>query len=185
MNRRSLALAALFVATLLSACTSRKPAPASPAVPAPAAAELESDAPAAPADATATDLPSDLVELNAEVARRGLLGDVYFEFDQATLDASARERLSRNAEFLRAQPEYVVSIEGHCDERGTNDYNLALGTRRAVAARDFVAALGIAGKRLNALSYGEERPQCGEGTEACWARNRRAHFVITGRTTGN
>ena len=75
-----------------------------------------------------------------------------------------------------------MTIEGHCDERGTNEYNLALGARRAGSARDYVTSLGVAGARIRSISYGEERPQCTSTTESCWAMNRRAHFIVTGRT---
>jgi peptidoglycan-associated lipoprotein len=79
---------------------------------------------------------------------------------------------------------YQVTIEGHCDERGTNDYNLALGQRRGAAAMDYIVSLGVAGGRLASQSWGEERPQCSDSSEGCWARNRRAHFVITARVGG-
>jgi peptidoglycan-associated lipoprotein len=112
---------------------------------------------------------------------QGLLGDVYFDFDQYELRADARDRLARNAEFLKSHPEFQVRIEGHCDERGTNEYNLALGERRAAAARDYLVSLGVPASKLQTISYGEERPQCTSGDEGCWQQNRRAHFVVTGR----
>lgn len=125
-------------------------------------------------------LPADLAELNRVIFERGLIGDVFFAFDQSDLTDEARQRLASNAGFMREFPQYQFTIEGHCDERGTNEYNLALGQRRANAAKDYLASLGIAAARLRTISYGEERPFCTESDEACWARNRRAHFVITG-----
>lgn len=115
---------------------------------------------------------------------RGLLGDVYFDFDRAELKAEARERLSRNADFLKSRPEFLVTVEGHCDERGTNEYNLALGDRRATATRDYLVSLGVAASRIKIISYGEERPVCRDSNEGCWWQNRRSHFVVTGRTGG-
>jgi peptidoglycan-associated lipoprotein len=86
------------------------------------------------------------------VTRNGLLGDVYFAFDRAELSEESRSRLSRNAEWLRAHPEFEVRIEGHCDERGTNEYNLALGERRAAAARDYLISLGVSASKLTTIS---------------------------------
>ena len=126
-------------------------------------------------------LPDDLVELNDYVQRQGLVQDVYFAFDQADLTEEARSRLATNADFMRQHPEYLFSVEGHCDERGTNEYNLALGNRRASSAADYIGSLGIDASRMRTISYGEERPFCTESSEACWQQNRRAHFVVTGR----
>ena len=125
----------------------------------------------------------DIVEANEEVHAKGLLGDVYFEFDKATLTDATRSQLGKNADFLKSQDgeDFVITIEGHCDERGTNDYNLALGDRRANSARDYLTSLGISGDRLKTISYGEERPQCEESNEDCWQLNRRAYFRVTDR----
>jgi peptidoglycan-associated lipoprotein len=124
----------------------------------------------------------DLARLNGYVRERGLLGDVFFDLDRAELRAEARERLARNAEWLKSHPEFQVTIEGHCDDRGTNEYNLALGERRASSARDYLVSLGVAAARVRILSYGEERPVCTQQSESCWAQNRRAHFLVTGRS---
>lgn len=131
-------------------------------------------------DMTEPGLPDDIVELNDYVVREGLIGDVFFDLDQFDLRPDARERLAKNAEFMRQNPQLSFTIEGHCDERGTNEYNLALGQKRASTAADYLASLGISASRFRTVSYGEERPYCTESTEACWQRNRRAHFVITG-----
>ncbi len=123
-------------------------------------------------------LPSDVEELNRYLRQEGLVDDVYFDFDKAELRPEGREQLQSNASWLKANPEYEVTIEGHCDERGTNEYNLALGERRSNAAKDYLISLGVAADRINTISYGEERPMCTESTEACWQKNRRAHFVV-------
>jgi peptidoglycan-associated lipoprotein len=133
-------------------------------------------------DQTPDPLSGDLQEANEFASRQGLLGDIFFDYDQFELRQDARDRLAQNARFLTSHPEFVLTIEGHADERGTNDYNLALGDRRASAAREYLGTLGVAANRLRTVSYGEERPFCGESTEECWSQNRRAHFTITGRS---
>ena len=132
-------------------------------------------------DRTTTPLDAEIVEADTHARQTGLIGDVYFDFDKYELKAEARDRLTKNAAFLRERPEFVITIEGHCDERGTNDYNIALGDRRANAARDFLIDAGIAGNRVNTISYGEERPTCTQSDESCWSKNRRAEFHITSR----
>ena len=106
------------------------------------------------------------------------LKDVYFDFDRYDLSADARTVLRANADWLKVNPNARVEIEGHCDERGTNEYNLALGAKRAQTAREYLTTLGVAGGRLSTISYGEEIPICKEPTEDCWKQNRRARFVI-------
>jgi peptidoglycan-associated lipoprotein len=104
--------------------------------------------------------------------------DILFEFDSASLSVEAQEILRAKAEWLRENPRARVMIEGHCDERGTNEYNLALGDRRAFSSKSFLVDLGIADSRLTTISYGEEQPVDSSSTEDAWAKNRRAHFVI-------
>jgi peptidoglycan-associated lipoprotein len=110
----------------------------------------------------------------------GPLRDVYFSYDSFDLDEASRQALQENADWLKAHPEARVEIEGHCDNRGTVEYNLALGAKRAAAAKSYLVALGIGRDRLTTISYGEELPLCQEETESCWSRNRRVHFVVTG-----
>lgn len=107
------------------------------------------------------------------------LKDVFFDFDRSDLSADARAVLRANADWLKANPAVRVEIEGHCDERGTSEYNLALGAKRAQSAREYLATLGVASQRLSTTSYGEEIPLCREANESCWKQNRRARFVIT------
>ena len=104
--------------------------------------------------------------------------DIYFNFDKATLTPSAQDNLLRKAEWLRENSDVTVTIEGHCDARGTNEYNLALGDRRAESAKAFLVDLGIAASRVTTISYGEERPVCTQQDEECWAKNRRDNFVV-------
>jgi len=106
------------------------------------------------------------------------LKDVFFEFDRYDLSADARTVLRANADWLKTNPAVRVEIEGHCDERGTNEYNLALGAKRAQAAREYLSTLGVSSERLSTTSFGEEIPVCRESTESCWKQNRRARFVI-------
>jgi peptidoglycan-associated lipoprotein len=104
--------------------------------------------------------------------------DAYFDLDKAELRADARDALTKDAEFLRSYPDVHVSIEGHCDERGSTEYNLALGQSRAEAAKNYLISLGISADRMETVSWGKERPVCSEHTEECWQQNRRAHFVM-------
>lgn len=129
-------------------------------------------------------LSGDLDSVNEYLRRQGLLGDVYFRYDEASLSAEARERLAQNARFLTQNPQFRVTLEGHCDERGTSEYNLALGERRAASVRDYLVSLGVASGQLSTISYGKERPACTEEDESCWRLNRRAHPVVTGRSGG-
>ena len=105
----------------------------------------------------------------------------YFDYDSAELSAEARAALDANATVLKKYPTWTVTIEGHCDERGTAEYNLALGERRAVAAQSYLVALGLPASRVKTVSYGKEFPFDPGHDEAAWAKNRRAHFVITGK----
>lgn len=106
---------------------------------------------------------------------------VYFPFDSYTLTSEGRAALKANADWMKANPNARLQIEGHCDERGTNEYNMALGDRRANAAKGYLTKLGVAASRLETISYGEERPSDMGHDESAWARNRRAVFVILSR----
>jgi peptidoglycan-associated lipoprotein len=104
--------------------------------------------------------------------------DIYFDFDKANLTPAAQDNLLQKAEWLRENDDVTVTIEGHCDARGTNEYNLALGDRRAESSKAFLVDLGIAASRITTISYGEERPVCSQRDEECWAKNRRDNFVV-------
>ena len=116
-----------------------------------------------------------------ELDRMGLLGDVYFDYDQADLREADRSTLVRNGERMKELDFLVVTIEGHADERGTIEYNLALSDRRARVAYDYLVSIGIAPSRIKAVAYGKEIPVCTDANEDCWQRNRRARFAITGK----
>lgn len=103
--------------------------------------------------------------------------DAYYDYNKADVRPDARAALSKTADFLKRYPQVKVTIEGHCDERGSTEYNLGLGDRRANAAKQYLVSLGIAADRMNTVSYGKEKPFCMEHNEACWQQNRRAHFV--------
>jgi peptidoglycan-associated lipoprotein len=103
--------------------------------------------------------------------------DAYFDYDSAEIRPDARDALRKSADFLKSYPNTRVTIEGHCDERGSTEYNLALGQRRANAVKEYLVGLGIPSDRLNTTSWGKEKPFCMESTEACYAQNRRGHFT--------
>jgi peptidoglycan-associated lipoprotein len=134
--------------------------PAAPAAPAPVAAAPEPVRPA----------PKEFVAIDA-------LKPIYFDFDKYDIRPADAKVLDTNATWLKSNANHLVLIEGHCDERGTNAYNLALGERRAKAAQEYVAARGVDAARIVIISYGEERPVCTAHNAACWAQNRRAHFL--------
>lgn len=113
-----------------------------------------------------------------EFNEQQVLGDIFFPFDRKDLTEESRGRLTAHGRWLRAHPEFGLFIEGHCDERDTDEYNLALGDRRANAARDYLILLGVEAARLQTISYGEERPVDPGHNEAAWSKNRRGHFVV-------
>ena len=127
------------------------------------------------------ELPADLDALNRMAQERGLVRDAFFEYDASTLSTDAQEALTTSASWLKAHNDYNLLIEGHCDERGTEQYNLALGDKRANTAREYLVTLGIDASHLKTVSYGEERPFDAGHDEAAFAKNRRAHLVITGK----
>jgi peptidoglycan-associated lipoprotein len=122
--------------------------------------------------ADASDMRSFLKELEAKVK------DIHFGYDKYDVPEDARLTLKEVASILSSNKKIKVIIEGHTDERGTNEYNLGLGDRRAASVRDYLVTLGIPSGRADTISYGEEKPLCAEQTESCWAKNRRAHFVF-------
>lgn len=126
-------------------------------------------------------LSEDIREANRMARERGWIRDAFFAFDASTLDSEAQEALRQSATWLRQNPDYRIRIEGHCDERGTEQYNLALGDRRAEAAAAYLATLGVPRARIETVSYGEERPFEEGSNETAWAQNRRAHLVLAVR----
>jgi len=167
-------LVALILTFLFVGCSKEEPPPpTAEAQPRPAAPPPPPPAPAP------TPLPGPSISQQAFQEFQNQ--DIYFDFDKYDLRTDARTTLDRKASFLNQNSSVRVQVEGHCDERGTNEYNLALGERRANAAKQYLTTAGISAGRLSTISYGEERPLDPGHTEAAWARNRRAHFVVTGQ----
>jgi peptidoglycan-associated lipoprotein len=182
-NRSALSLS-LFLAGaafVLSACSAKHPqnAAASPAASSSTAAATSVAPPPAaqPSSADADVLSADLATLN----RKGYLKDAFFDYDQAVLRSDAREALSTDAGWLKKYPSTRLLVEGHCDERGTEEYNLSLGDRRAAAVREYLAGLGVTAARVQTVSYGKERPFCDQENEPCFQENRRGHLLITAK----
>jgi peptidoglycan-associated lipoprotein len=184
----SYSVLAVVMVIALTGCAKKVPPPPPPPPAPPVVAAPPPPPPPAPAPAPAPAPPRALTEdevfarktveqLNAEMP----LGDVMFDLDQSTVRDDQRAALQRNADFLRRWPSVRVSVEGHADSRGTNEYNLALGERRANAVKEYLVGLGVTTDRMVVVSKGEEAPVCTEETEACFARNRRGHFVITAK----
>jgi peptidoglycan-associated lipoprotein len=122
-------------------------------------------------------MSSDIKSAYAE-GKEGMFADIMFEYDKYDVKESYKSELQAVAAWMTKNSSAKVSVEGHCDERGTNEYNLALGDRRAKAVKDYLVSLGVLSSRIETISYGEEKPVCTEQSEECWAKNRRAHFVI-------
>jgi peptidoglycan-associated lipoprotein len=197
LSRKSITI--LFVAILLAAfataCRTRTKVQPRTTPPPPEVVDTapEVSAPSTPVETTtddfvtdkpgvdAEDLPSDTTELTRIAQERGWIRDAFFDYDASTLSSDAQEALTTSATWLKAHPQYNLLIEGHCDERGTQQYNLALGDKRANTAREYLVTLGVDSGRVRTVSYGEERPFETGSNESAWAKNRRAHLVITGR----
>jgi peptidoglycan-associated lipoprotein len=133
-----------------------------------------------PAEPTITEDPLRSRDID-EINKNSPFQPVFFALDSSEIDAGGQKALHTNVEVLKKYPEWVITIEGHADERGTAEYNLALGERRAMAARTYLVSLGIPADRLKTVSYGKEFPFDPAHNEAAWAKNRRAHFVVTSR----
>ena len=191
--RPSAVLVTLLAFALVGACAKRPnltvasaPAPVPPPAPNVAAVVTETQTtvieppapppaaePAAPVQvATAAPLPPP-----KDFAPNPALTRIHFDFDKAEIRPGDAQTLDTNASWLREHPEQLVLIEGHCDERGTAEYNLALGDRRAKSTMNYLASRGVSTSRMSIISYGEERPVCTEKNEACWSKNRRAMFL--------
>jgi peptidoglycan-associated lipoprotein len=121
---------------------------------------------------------------SAKTPADSALKEIFFEFDRYDLSSDARATLKAAADWLRNNPAVRVEVEGHCDERGTNEYNLALGAKRAQTAKDYLVTLGVAAVRLSTMSYGEEIPVCREHNDDCWQKNRRDRFVALNAKPG-
>jgi peptidoglycan-associated lipoprotein len=177
------ALLGLLVLPFAAACKKKAPTTAPEARPPVTSKPAETPVPPPPKPAPPSDIEAvDISNLDIETLnKKGYLTDAYFDFDQSDLREDARSTLSTDAQWLKKHPSVQVLIEGHCDERGTAAYNLALGDRRANAAKEYLVSLGIDASRIKTISYGKERPFCTESNESCWQKNRRAHLVITAK----
>jgi peptidoglycan-associated lipoprotein len=156
------------------------PPPAvTPAPPPPAPPPAPVPPPPAPAALTEDQIfaQKSLAQLNAETP----LSDVFFDLDQSDLREGDRAGLQKNADWLKRWATTTVTIEGHADSRGSSEYNLALGNRRAAGVRDYLVSLGVPAGRLTVVSKGKEQPFCAEETESCWQQNRRGHFILTAK----
>ena len=189
MNRgaRVTGAIALAVTMAVSACGKKPPAaaPAPPATPAeaPRTTPAAPPAPAPPPAAAPTRTPTE-EEIFAKKTVEELskeLGTVFFALDSSQLDDAARPVVQKNAEWLKRWTSTRIMIEGHADSRGTAEYNLALGERRAAAVRDYLVNLGVPANRVQIVSKGKESPFCTEENEACWQQNRRGHFIVTAK----
>ena len=192
MTARPMAmLIAVLATTTLAACHKKTPPVARPTPPPAAAAGTTTPArPPAPPEPVVEPpvVPPEPVRDDAissatldDLNKNSPLLPVYFELDSSDLSAAAQKSLDANAALLKKYATWAVTIEGHCDERGTAEYNLALGERRAIAARAYLVSLGIAAERLRTVSYGKEFPFDPGHDEGAWSKNRRAHFVITAK----
>jgi peptidoglycan-associated lipoprotein len=191
--RSRLALSRLFILmTLLvlsaGACAKKTPPVARPIPPPPAPTAVAPAKPPAPAEpmkepamAPAASITEDKVGAATldEINRNSPLRPIFFDYDRTDISAEAQRILDANADVLKKNATWVITVEGHCDERGTAEYNLALGERRAGSARTYLVSLGIAGDRIRTVSYGKEFPFDPAHTEEAWAKNRRGHFVVT------
>ena len=186
-----LVLSSLLVAAVVISGCAKRPATTQAAAPAPTgSASTTAATPPAPAPvqsapptaATTTPAPSSTARpVVQDFAAVPELADVFFDFDKYDIRPGDAKTLDANANWLKSNPNHLVLIEGHCDERGTNEYNRALGERRAKSTMNYLVSQGVQANRITIISYGEERPQCTEHNEACWAKNRRAHFLVKPR----
>jgi len=190
LYQRTAAIAAfsLMLGLAASACGKKQAAltPPPPEMPTTAVAPPAPPAPPGAPNAAATPRTLSEDELFAQKTLAQLnnerpLGDVYFDLDNAAIKDEGRAALTTNATYLKRWPTTRINIEGHCDERGTAEYNLALGERRANAVKAHLVELGVPGDRIVIVSKGKEAPFCTEKNEACWQQNRRGHFIITAK----
>jgi peptidoglycan-associated lipoprotein len=190
IRRASAAVALVTLAITVGACAKKQPPVARPIPPPPTGTDPSAGRPPSPPEPIAepTTVPpepitedplavSDIDKIN----QNSPFQPVFFAYDSAEIDASGQQVLQGNADVLKKYADWVITIEGHADERGTAEYNLALGERRAVAARTYLISLGIPADRLKTVSYGKEFPFDPGHTESAWSKNRRAHFVVTSK----
>ena len=192
MNRVRLVPAIVLSAVLaiaVAGCHKKVPAPApAPPPPPPATAPATPPPPPPPPAPTPAPAPRPLTEeeifarksvdqLNAEKP----MDDVFFDLNESSFRDDAKPALQKDADWLKKWSSVAITVEGHCDSRGSAEYNLGLGNRRATAVKDYLVSLGVSAGRVTVISKGKEQPFCREENESCWQQNRRGHFVITGK----
>lgn len=185
---RTCAAVLLAAGLVAGACAKKKPEPP-PAAPTPPAAKPAPPAPPpAPPPPAPAPAPRALTEEEIfdrmtldELNQKRPLGDVFFAYDSVELTDEARGSLQKNSEWMKRWGRTRITVEGHADSRGTNEYNLALAERRAGVVRDYLAGLGVGADRVAIVSKGEEQPFCTEESESCWQQNRRGHFIVTAK----
>jgi len=187
---RVCAAVALAAVIGVSGCAKKKPAPPPAAPPPPAETPRVTPPPPPPPPPAAPPREEPRAPTEDEIFarktledlnREQLLSDAYFALDSSQITDEGRAALQKNADWLKRRASTKVLVEGHCDSRGTPEYNLALGERRATAVRDYLVNLGIDASRVTIVSKGKEAPVCTEESEACWQQNRRGHFVFTAK----
>jgi peptidoglycan-associated lipoprotein len=192
MNRARavLPIIALVAAIAAAGCGKKVPAAAPAPPPPPPAAPAPPPPPPPPPPPRAAAPPAPAALSEEEVfARKSLdqlnaekpLDDVFFDLDKSDIRADARTALQKNSDYLKKWASVQATVEGHCDARGSSEYNLALGSRRATAVKDYLVSLGVPASRVTIVSKGKEQPFCNEQNESCWGQNRRGHFVITAK----
>ena len=190
IHRRVAVGVVMAMVVTVGACGPKKPPVARPAPPPPASAGPGGARPPAPPEPVREPQPIPPEPMTADTLaskdidalnRNSPFQPVFFVYDQSEIDAAGQQALNANAELMKKYPTWIVTIEGHADERGTAEYNLALGERRALAARNYLVSLGVPADRLRTVSYGKEFPFEPGHDEAAWSKNRRAHFVVTSK----
>ena len=190
IRRPSAAVALIILAMTIGACAKKQPPVARPIPPPPTGADPGANRPPTPPEPIAepTTVPPEPISEDPlsvsdidKINQNSPFQPVFFALDSAEIDSRGQQVLDANAQVLTKYADWVITIEGHADERGTAEYNLALGERRAVAARAYLISLGVPVDRLKTVSYGKEFPFDPAHSEAAWSKNRRAHFVVTSR----
>jgi len=189
-QRRTVVVVAMVALMLVGACGKKKPPVARPTLPPPPPPSSSTTRPPGPPEPVREPVPvpaepiasdtlssTDIDTLN----KNSPFQPVFFAYDEDVIDALGQQALGHNAELMKKYPSWIVTIEGHADERGTAEYNLALGERRAIATRNYLVSLGIPADRLRTVSYGKEFPFEPGHDETSWSKNRRAHFVVTSK----
>jgi peptidoglycan-associated lipoprotein len=191
MTKKQFVMGLVVALALTGACGKKKPPVARPTPPPPpptaptterppAPPEPVQENPVIPPEPSITDDPLTTADLES-INKNSPFQPVFFALDSSDIDGAGQQALNADAEILKKYPSWTITIEGHCDERGTAEYNLALGERRAVAAKTYLVSLGVPADRLRTVSYGKEFPFDPGHNEDAWSKNRRAHFVVTSK----